>query len=464
VTHINLFPDQSELVNRVRQSMRSNRNVLMQAATGSGKTIMATYMIDQARKKGSRAGFMVPRRELLKQTAQTMDKYGIPYGCVAAGWRPDPFAKVQLMSVGTVARRLDSAPRLNVLFIDEAHFGGDELDRVIRHYQAQGTWLVGLSATPWKLSGKGLGVWYDDMQEGPSIRWLMDNNRLSDYRLFAPSAPDLSGIKTVAGDYAKGELNNIMEHDRVLIGNAAKHYKTHAMGRLNVAYCTSIKHAEITASAFRDAGIPAAHVSGKMDDAEITRRVKAFARREILTLCNADLLTFGFDLSAASGMDVTIESMSDLRPTKSLALQCQKWGRVLRMKNEPALIFDHAGNSAPDLHGLPDSDRDWTLEGRDRRRSDGEKTEPTRQCQECYFVHRPSPTCPNCGNVYPVIGRQIDEVEGELEEVTERGMTPKQEIGMVARTEGLQGLIDYGRAKGYKPGWARKQAQIRGLA
>jgi len=133
------------------------------------------------------------------------------------------------------------------------------------------------------------------------------------------------------------------------------------------------------------------------------------------------------------------------------------------MKNEPALIFDHAGNSAPDLHGLPDSDRDWTLEGRDKRRSDGEKTKPTRQCQECYFVHRPSPTCPNCGSVYPVIGRHIDEVEGELEEVKERGMTPKQEIGLVARTKGLQGLIDYGRANGYKPGWARKQAQIRGI-
>jgi superfamily II DNA or RNA helicase len=444
--------------------MRRNRNVLMQAATGSGKTIMAAHMIDQARRKGSRAGFMVPRRELLKQTAQTMERYNITYGCVAAGWRPDPFAKVQLMSVGTVARRLDTAPRLNVLFVDEAHFGGDDLDRVIRHYQSQGTWVIGLSATPWKLSGKGLGVWYDDMVEGPSIRWLMDNKRLSDYRLFAPSKPDLSGIKTVAGDYAKGQLADHMERDRVLIGNAARHYKSHAMGRLNVAYCTSIKHAEITAAAFREAGIPAAHVSGKMDDAELSRRVKAFARREILTLCNADLLTFGFDLSAASGIDVTIESMSDLRPTKSLALQCQKWGRVLRMKDYPALIFDHAGNSDADMHGLPDSDREWTLEGRAKGAREGEKTEPTRQCQECYFVHRPAPVCPNCGNVYPIMGRTVDEVEGELEEVTDRAMTPKQEIGFVARTEGLEGLVAYGKSKGYKPAWAYKQAKIRGLA
>lgn len=461
---INPFPDQIDLINGVRSEMRRHKSILMQAATGSGKTIMAAYMIDQARKKGSRAGFMVPRRELLRQTAKTMDKYGIPYGVVSAGYKPSPFANVQLITSGTIARRLDKAPVLNVLFVDETHYGGAEVERIVRHYQAQGAWVIGLSATPWKLSGKGLGEWYDCMVEGPSIRWLVDNGRLSDYRLFAPSHPDLSGIKTVAGDYAKGELTQRMEDNRVLIGNAARHYKQHAGGKLNIAYCTSINHAEITAQTFRDNGVPAAHVSGKMDDAELARRIKAFARREILTLCNADLLTFGFDLSAASGMDVTIEAMSDLRPTKSLALQMQKWGRVLRMKDEPALIFDHAGNSAPDMHGLPDSDREWTLQGRQKRGGDGEKTEPTRQCHECYFVHRPTPTCPNCGFEYPVMARTIDEVEGELEEVTDRAMPVKQEIGMVARTDGLKGLVEYGRAKGYKPAWAYKQAKIRGLA
>lgn len=409
---------------------------------------------------------MVPRRELLRQTAETMDALNIPHGFIASGWPLNPFSKVKLITSGTLGRRLDTAPKLDVLFTDECHFGGAELDRIIRHYQAQGTWIIGLSATPMKTSGQGMGDWYDCMVKGPSIRWLMDNKRLSDYRLFAPDRPDLSGIKTVAGDYAKGQLADFMEHDRVLIGNAAKHYQNHAMGKLNVVFCTSIKHAEITCQVFKDAGIPSAAVHGKMDDADIAKTVRAFARRDIMALCSVDLLTFGFDLAQAARMDVTVECLSDLRPTKSLPLQLQKWGRALRMKDTPAMIFDHAGNSAADMHGLPDTDREWTLDAKDKKKRDGtEKTEPTRQCGECYFVHRPTPVCPNCGTVYPVIGRQVEEVEGELVEVTERALPAKQEIGMTARIEGLPGLIAYGKAKGYQnpAAWARKQMQVRGL-
>lgn len=450
------FPDQIDLINGVRNSMRRNKSVLMQSATGTGKTVMASYMMQQAHAKGSRCIFMVPRRELLRQTAKTMDAYHIPYGCIASGYTDNPFARIRLATSGTLARRLDTVKPPNILFVDETHFGGGEVDRIIKWAKDGGAWVIGLSATPWKLSGKGLGDWYDDMVQGPQISWLIQNRRLSDYRLFAPSRPDLSGIKTTAGDYNKGQLDDFMTADRVLIGNAVKHYREHAMGRLNVAFGTSIKHAEIIAQSFRDNGIPAAHVSGAMDDDEIASRVRAFARRELLVLANCELLTFGFDLAAAANMDVTVEAMSDLRPTKSLALQMQKWGRVLRMKDYPALIFDHAGNSAPDLHGLPDSDREWSLDGRDRKKG-GEKTEPTRQCAECYYVHRPAPCCPNCGFVYPVQARMIDEVEGELQEVSreQERRDARQQQGMA---KSLDDLIRYGKLKGmkYPEQWAAK--------
>lgn len=412
------FPDQFDLINGVRNSMRRYKSVLMQSATGTGKTVMASYMMQQAHGKGSRCIFVVPRRELLRQTAKTLDGYRIPYGCIAAGYTDNPFARIRLATSGTLARRLDTIAPPNILFVDECHFGGGDIDRIIKWAKDGGAWVIGLSATPWKLSGKGLGDWFDDMVQGPQIRWLIDNKRLSDYRLFAPNRPDLSKIKTTAGDYNKGQLDDMMTADRVLIGNAVKHYREHAMGRLNVAFGTSVKHAEIIAQSFRDAGIPAAHVSGAMDDDEIARRVKAFARRELLVLSNCELLTFGFDLAAAANMDVTVEAMSDLRPTKSLSLQMQKWGRVLRMKDYHAMIFDHAGNSDPDLHGLPDSDRQWSLNGRESNGRKGQKTEPTRQCETCYFVHRPSPCCPNCGFVYPIKSREVEEIEGELMEVS----------------------------------------------
>lgn len=458
MTSINLYPDQADLVGRVRAKLPHHRAILMQAATGAGKTIMAAYMMNAARLKGTATNFIVPRRELLKQTAETLDAYSIPFGYCAAGHVGNPFEKTHISTVGTLARRLDTAPKSKLVFVDESHYGATALGQIIQHYLALGSWVIGLSATPWKMSGKGLGDWFEVMEQGPPIADLIERGRLSQYRLFAPSRPDLSGIKTTAGDYAKGQLADFMEQDKVLVGNAVKHYIDHASGRLNVAYCTSIKHAEIVAETFRDQGVPAAAIHGKMDDDERSRLIKAFARRELKVLTNCDLLTFGFDLSSAAQMDVTIESMSDLRPTKSLSLQMQKWGRVLRKKDFPAMIFDHGGNV--DRHGLPDAEREWTLEGQDKQSREGaEKTEPARQCSSCYFVHRPAPVCPNCGFVYPIQSRMVEEVEGELSEVTgPRGPTPRQEQGMVAAKDGLDGLIKLGQQRGYKNprAWAVK--------
>jgi len=447
---INLYPDQLELVDATRDAMRRHKSVLVQAATGAGKTVLASFMIQSAVTKGSRCIFMVPRRELLRQTALTLDSYHIPYGLIASGYPENPFARINLATVGTLARRLNKAPSANILFVDETHFGGDDVERVINHYKAKGAWIIGLSATPWKLSGKGLGEWYDHMVMGKSIRWLIENNRLSDYRLFAPSRPDLSGIKTIAGDYNKGQLDDKMTSDRVLIGDAVRHYKDRASGALNIAFCTSIKHSEIVAQEFRDQGIPAAHVSGKMDDTEIKALVRAFARRELHVIANCELLTFGFDLASAAGMDVTVECLSDLRPTKSLSLQLQKWGRALRKKDFPAMIFDHAGNSEPDLHGLPDSDRQWSLAGQDRKSRGGEKSEPTRQCPECYFVSRPSPLCPNCGFVHPIKSREVEHIDGELQEIERDRVERVKERQTQGMAKTLEDLIRIGKLKGHK--------------
>ena len=148
---------------------------------------------------------------------------------------------------------------------------------------------------------------------------------------------------------------------------------------------------------------------------------------------------------------MTIESMSDLSPTKSLPWQLQKYGRVLRRKDRPAIIFDHAGNI--DRHGLPDDDREWSLDGKAKRAGNSEPTIPVRQCPQCYFVSRPSPTCPACGFVHPVASRTVEEVEGELAEVTERArkVAVRQEQG---RSETLDDLRAFAARTGKNVRWA----------
>ena len=452
---LKLYEDQEWLVSDLRKAMALNKSVLLQSATGSGKTAIAIHIIQNVIKKGKRCGFSVPRKELFNQTCETLDKYGIEHGYIASGKPYSGGMDVYVGMLPTMASRADELPDLDLVFIDETHFGESYNDKVIKHYKERGTLIVGLSATPWKSSGKGLGCWYDDMVSGKSIPWLIENKRLSDYKGFAPSNLDLSSLKVTAGDYNKGDVASFMESQSTITGDAVAHYKKLAMGKLNITFCASIHHSEIVTESFNANGVPSAHIDGKTPTDEKVRMIRAFAKKELLNLSCCDLLCFGFDLSQASGVDVCIESMSDLKPTKSLALQMQKWGRVLRYKPYPAIILDHANNFQE--HGLPCSDREWTLTDRIQTKSKSEPVPPTRQCEECFSVHTPAPTCPDCGYVYKIVPRKVEEVEGELEEI-QKEVARKQERSTQGKTDTLEGLIALGKKKGYKnPSfWAKK--------
>lgn len=450
---ISLYPHQAVMNNECRQIMLAgHKYILMQGATGIGKSRMAAAQIEAALQKGKISAFIVPKRDLVRQMSDVFTQGGLVHSFIVAGFPFNPFSKIYICTQGSLVRKTEKI-RPNVIFIDEAHWGAGVLDKIIDYYKSIGSYVVLLSATPERLDGRGLDRYVDKMVCGPSIRWLIDNKYLSDYRLFNPSRPNLDGIKTVAGEYAKGQLNERMEADRVLIGNAVKHYRDHALGRLNVAFGTSIKHIEIIAQQFNDAGIPAASIDGTMSDAQRKQIIRAFARRELLVLTSVDLLHTGFDLSLNAGLPVTVECMSDLRPTKSLALQSQKWGRCLRYKEYPACIFDHAMNSffadGTPNHGFPDDEREWTLQGRDRGSRTGERAVSVKQCPVCYFTHKPAPQCPNCGKIYEVQSRMVDEIDGELREIDRSAMvqTRKLEQGMA---RDLDQLIAVGRKRGMK--------------
>jgi DNA repair protein RadD len=300
---------------------------------------------------------------------------------------------------------------------------------------------------------------------GKTTRWLMDNKRLSDYEYYRGQAvADLSHIRVSNGDYVKKDVSEYMEGQNAVIGDCVTSYKKNCMGKLHIVRCTSIRHSEIVAQRFRDAGIVAMHVDGNTPMAERRRIFKSYAMREITVLTFCDLLNFGFDLSQASGMDVCIESGSDMRPSKSLAAQLQFWGRLLRMKDYPAVINDHVGNYRE--HGLPDSDREWTLEDRSQTKQVSvEATQATKQCPRCYHVHKPKPACPYCNHVYEVAGRQIDEVEGEMVKITpEQLEKEKKEKRMEqGRARSYEDLVSLGRMRKMKHPeiWAKKVLEAR---
>ena len=450
------FPDQVEVIDDIRAQMRSSKSILLQSCTGSGKTVMAMIMVMAALEKGGRVGFTVPRRNLLEQTSNSFKAAGISHSYIAAGKFTNPNGRCFIGSIETMSRRIDKLPPLNLVFFDETHFGSNSLGKVIDHYKNMGAWVIGLSATPWKLSGRGLGCWYDSMVTGKSMRWLIDNKRLSDYRYFVgANRPNTESLRMSAGDYNKADLASLMESAGTIIGDCVKDYRDRSMGRLHVVRCASIKHSQMTAQAFRDNGIPAAHVDGKTDDIEMRRIIRGFARRELYVLTFCDLLNFGFDLAQSSGMDVCIESGSDLKPSKSLAGQMQFWGRMLRMKEYPAIINDHVNNWVE--HGFPCTDRLWTLADRPQKKNKATETIATKRCDNCYHLHRPMPKCPECGFVYEIVSREIEEEDGELIEVDPRKAIIDRKKEQYEAKD-IDSLAAVGRKRGmkYPEKWAVK--------
>lgn len=453
-----LFPDQSQWVADLRASMATHQATLGQACTGFGKSVCGAHIAHSAVAKGKSVTFTVPRIQLALQLGNTMEKYGIEAGYISTGMKPNPFAPVQIATTDTLANRLDAARITSLLIADECHVSGERLTAVIDRWKQGKRKIIGLSATPLRMDGRAMSTWFTDMVCGPQMRWLIENKRLNSYRAFTSEAA-AEAMKQGA---------EAADVDNVMFGDAAAHYKTHAQGLRGLAFCRTRKHAKDTADYFNSHGIPSAAIDGNTKPDDMLQIVRAFARREILVLCNCQIATFGWDLSQLTGMDATVECIFMLRRTKSLPLYMQIVGRMLRVSDRPSIMFDHASTIAE--HGLPCDDREWTLEGRLKRPGEmAEKTLPARQCPTsdggCGFTHRPSPACPHCGRVYPIKEVDIEQRDGDLIEVSpdEMRRIAKAERQVQGQARTLAELMELAKRKGYKNPqfWAKKVASGR---
>lgn len=464
-----LFDDQKEIIGSVSSEMRKHKAILLQSPTGSGKTRMALHMMQKCLEAKLRNPslnekkviFTVPRRDLLEQTSETLKEHGVSHSFIASDLPMNPYADCYIGMIDTMANRAEDGklPKGYVAFVDETHFGASNLDAVIKNYREQGSWVIGLSGTPLKMNGKPMGDWYETMVKGKSIRYLINNKRLSDYDFYQGRTHlDTSALKTVNGQFVEKQVADYMEHQGVIIGDCVREYKERCMGKLHIVRASSIKHSQMIAEQFRNSGITAMHVDGKTDNRK--QIFMAYARREIQVITFCQLLTFGFDLSQASGgMDVCIESGSDMKPCKSIPDQLQYWGRLLRYKNFKAVINDHV-NNYQSVDMLPCTDVEWSLEGMAKK--PGKKgTIPTRHCPECFYVHTPKPHCPECGYVYETQSREIEEVDGSLTKIELENFKRKEKLDRrkeQGQCRTFDELIAYGKKYGYSnpAGWAAR--------
>jgi len=450
---ISLRDYQLSAVSRLRESIKQHRRSILVASTGAGKTRMAIRIMQGAVQQGNRCWFIVHRRELCKQTSREFWKAKLEHGMIMAGKQRTP-TLAQVGTVITAANRIQSTPaeqRPRVIVFDECHRS------VAGSYQqivdaCPDAFVIGLTATPERTDGKGLGVMYSDMVEVQNMRWLIDSGYLCDYRLIAPAeGPDLSGVRTKAGDYDTAQLEQAVDRPTIT-GDAIRAYQQFVPGKRCMVFCVSINHSEHTCAQYRAAGIPAEHIDGTHTDAEREAALARFRSGQTLVLCSVQLAIEGLDIPA-------VEAVQQLRPTQSIIVYLQLIGRGLRPEEGKSelVILDQVNNWK--RHGLPDDSREWSLEGRrkGKRKKDDQEAELTvQQCRKCYAVFRKGPeACPQCGEPVPAGGREIMQIDGDLQEI-DLAAVRQEERSQQGRARTIPDLVALGIRRGMnKPAaWA----------
>ena len=489
---IHLRPYQNTAIDRLRASIRAGRkSPLLVSPTGSGKTRMFAYLVSKLSAAGRRCIVLDHRDELTAQISQALTDAGVQHGIITAGASYyDPRVTTHVASVFTLARRLDRVQAPEFVIVDEAHhcIAGSTWGKVIAYWRERNPALVviGVTATPERLSGEGLSQVFDDMVLGPTTAELIADGWLSGYTLFSPPGQaDMTGVKRVGGDYNKAEANARVDKPTIT-GSAAAHYRKHLNGAPAVAFCGSVQHAEHVADTFRAQGFRAASIDGKMDKVLRRDTIRDFGEGRLNILTSCDLISEGFDVPGIVGAIL-------LRPTESLGLYLQQVGRSLRpvygdgadmttaagrlkgMAFGPkpkAIIIDHVGNSGQMdagnfivKHGMPCDERDWSLHGRERKKG-GERDPddmPVKQCKSCYAINRAlAQACRECGAVFVIKARIIAEVEGDLAEVDPLQVRA-QFMQARASAADIESLAQVGRMRGMKnpEGWAKHVLQAR---
>ena len=447
-----LFPHQERALSMLRASlMAGKRRPMLQAPTGFGKTMLAAVVVEGAMAKGKRVVFVVPALSLIDQTVEAFEAEGISgYDIgVMQGWheRTNPACPIQVASVQTLQRR--KLPEADVVVIDEAHRMFEAVNRWMGEPDWQRIPFIGLSATPWT---KGLGKFYDDLLIAATTGDLIEKGYLSRFRVFAPSHPDLGGVRTVAGDYHEGDLGEAMNKPD-LVADVVETWQKRGEGRSTLCFAVDRAHAKALQAKFQAAGVSTGYIDAytKRDEREAIK--EQFHNGDVRVVCNVGCLT--------TGVDWDVRCIILARPTKSEMLFVQIVGRGLRTAEgkDDCLILDHSDTHLR-LGFVTDIHHECLDTGKERTIAKRDATPLPKECPKCAFLKPPKTSlCPACG-FKPEARSTIECEDGELVELR-RGKAKL--AGDDKRS--LYGQLKFiARSRGYPDGWiAHKFREVTGV-
>ena len=391
---------QLRAVDELREAVKRHKSAVYVLPTGGGKTLVAGLIAQRVTERGGQVMLVVHRRELVKQAVDTLTEFvsGLALGVEAPGWPSMPWAQLQICMVQSMVRR-DHVARMrpSIVIWDEAHHV-----RAATWERAMSWWpgvpSLGLTATPERLDGKGLGSHFGAMVEGPSMQQLVSDGWLAPCRtLTVPTSLDLTGLsRNRSGEYGAAIGQRITAK---VIADAADAYTRYAAGRQAIFFGVNRDHSRRVVERLKEMGVKAAHVDGDDHAARRDRIMAEFRDGAIQVVGNCDLISEGFDAPSCSAIMMG-------NPTRSITRYLQMAGRAMRPgTGKLALILDLAGISHE--LGLPDEAREWTLEDGEVSARRKKEAKP-RECPQCHtmFYGR---KCPECAYQSP-----LAQVEGSL--------------------------------------------------
>lgn len=436
--------DQAVAIAKLREAVgRGERRIVMQAPTGFGKTVAIADMAQRARAKGKRVLVTVPALSLVDQTVRMLGEQGVDEVGVIQAMHAmtDGTQPVQVASVQTLMRR--QIPRADVVLVDECHKWFQFYERWFRDPAWAGVPIIGTSATPWT---RGLGAYYGRLVVANTIADMIAQGTLAPFRVFAPTHPDLEGVRTVAGDYHEGDLYEAMRPAK-LVADVVETWKKLGGGRPTICFAVNRDHARQLAAEFEAGGVPAGYM-----DCETPLMERAAVRARLLgghirVVCNVDVVGLGVDWPE-------IGCISYVRPTKSEMRYVQNIGRGLRTApgKTDLVVIDHSDTTLR-LGFVTEIHHEELDDGKPRLTAQKVVALP-KECPACHYLKPPrTAKCPNCGFVAEHHAKPVATAAGELAELT-GGVKPApvaKRLRGKAVTYGQ--LVWYARAKGYRDKW-----------
>jgi superfamily II DNA or RNA helicase len=442
-----LRPGQVALLDQIDAAITTgHRRLIAQAPTGFGKTIVAAHRLRLLQDAGRRAIFTVPALSLVDQTIEKLFAEGVTdVGVIQASHRKtNPARLIQVATPQSLQRR--EIPDADEILLDEVHIWFSKLyPKLLSDPRFADVPIIGLTATPWS---RGLGKHFDRLIVGATTEQLIEDKYLSPFRSFAPASPDLTGVRTMAGDYHEGDLADAV-NKTALVANVVETWQARAENRPTLCFAVDRAHAKHLQLQFQAAGICAEYIDAYTEVADRLAIAERFHAGEVKVVCNVGCLT--------TGIDWDVRCIILARPTKSEILYVQMVGRGLRTAEGKAdcLILDHSDNHTR-LGFVTDIHHDELDDGEPKRAAIAEKTEALpKKCIKCTFLKPPKMLqCPCCGFI-PVPQPGAVHRDGELIELASRraAMATTQQERIKFHAE-LRHIADQ---RSYKSGWAAQQ-------